>query len=412
MVPFDLQNIVATAGEKLFAEHDIILESGDFLAELDPKNFADSPKPSATSNGNILVSSNMFSEPFIISEMSQGSDVPIEIQNSEPVLNSPTEFPFDNSAPKVQTTVLDILVEEAELGNFLDDRYTFPSQTDIDTVSVDAKAVIPFNHDVITPNKGVIELALKGEVLRPADTGIDHQPAATRRFSQGESITPIKADIKDMVGNGVTPPQPLASPANYSQALEPVDALAAEIGTPSSDAQPKANKPVGAINIPIEISSPALISSTITGDVVRVSDRHLVRLQPTAQAHMVNQVVAAVSAPNDDTVEIRLDPPELGKVRVTLTQSENSTLAQVITEKPETADLLRRNATLLTKELTRAGLENITLDFHHSGEHNSPDHAPDEDHPTYLHEDGAVVAPPKPIATAIGMATESLDRRI
>ena len=94
------------------------------------------------------------------------------------------------------------------------------------------------------------------------------------------------------------------------------------------------------------------------------------------------QITLAVGRAVDRQVEIRLDPPELGRVHIQLTPTEQGLQAVVMAERPETHDLLRRHAEVLTKDLNAAGYDNVSLDFAaggrdtaRDGERRGPEHS-------------------------------------
>lgn len=64
-----------------------------------------------------------------------------------------------------------------------------------------------------------------------------------------------------------------------------------------------------------------------------------------------------------DRVEIRLDPPELGRVHLSFTVERDGIAALVSADRPEVVDLMRRHGDILQRDLTAAGYRNVTLDF-------------------------------------------------
>ena len=87
--------------------------------------------------------------------------------------------------------------------------------------------------------------------------------------------------------------------------------------------------------------------------------------QPQA---IVGQVSVAIGRASSDDIEIRLDPPELGRVQIHLTRHDGGIQAMVLSDRPETHDLLRRHAEALARELGSAGFDNVSLDFAAGGE--------------------------------------------
>ena len=87
-------------------------------------------------------------------------------------------------------------------------------------------------------------------------------------------------------------------------------------------------------------------------------------LPPTVPPQAVMaQVAVAIGGTSDDRVELRLDPPELGRVQIHLTRLDGGIQAVVMADRPETQDLLRRHAEVLARELGSAGYDSVSLDF-------------------------------------------------
>jgi hypothetical protein len=84
------------------------------------------------------------------------------------------------------------------------------------------------------------------------------------------------------------------------------------------------------------------------------------QVQPQALA---GQITLAVGKSADRRVEIRLDPPELGRVQIELNPTERGLQAVVLADRPETQDLLRRHAAALARDLGDAGFGDVSLDF-------------------------------------------------
>ncbi len=93
--------------------------------------------------------------------------------------------------------------------------------------------------------------------------------------------------------------------------------------------------------------------------------------------HTAPQIANAVIArPNGGTIDIRLDPPELGRVEITLELSDQGLRAALISERASTGDLLRRHADMLMQQFEDSGFEDIDLSF--GQEHlNQQDHEGD-----------------------------------
>jgi flagellar hook-length control protein FliK len=81
------------------------------------------------------------------------------------------------------------------------------------------------------------------------------------------------------------------------------------------------------------------------------------------------QIVAAITNRGMDTsIEVRLDPPELGRVSIDFEGRGGDIIrATVAAEAPDTLELMRRNIDILQRELEKSGLANIDLQFREGG---------------------------------------------
>lgn len=76
------------------------------------------------------------------------------------------------------------------------------------------------------------------------------------------------------------------------------------------------------------------------------------------------QVAASVAAePGSARIELRLDPPELGRLEISLDIVDQTLRATVAAERSGTHDLLRCHADLLLAQLQQAGFSGIDLRF-------------------------------------------------
>ena len=61
--------------------------------------------------------------------------------------------------------------------------------------------------------------------------------------------------------------------------------------------------------------------------------------------------------------EIALNPEELGRVRLRMTSVDQSITLQILAERPETNDLLRRHIEVLAQEFRALGYDSISFSF-------------------------------------------------
>jgi hypothetical protein len=78
---------------------------------------------------------------------------------------------------------------------------------------------------------------------------------------------------------------------------------------------------------------------------------------------IAGQITLAIGQATQPLVEVRLDPPELGRVSIRLTPVDGGLQALVLAERPETQEFLRRNADTLLRDLDAAGYDSVDLDF-------------------------------------------------
>ncbi|SMX40294.1 flagellar hook-length control protein FliK [Octadecabacter ascidiaceicola] len=84
---------------------------------------------------------------------------------------------------------------------------------------------------------------------------------------------------------------------------------------------------------------------------------------PTHAPQVAAQIVAAVTQSSRSTTEILLNPDELGRVRISLSNGDAGIIVNILTERSETADLMRRNIEILERDLRDMGFENPSFTF-------------------------------------------------
>jgi len=125
---------------------------------------------------------------------------------------------------------------------------------------------------------------------------------------------------------------------------------------------------------------------------------------------VMQQVAEAVVTARGDRTEIALSPEELGRLRLVMTGADRGQIT-IWAERPETLDLIRRNADLLTQQLAEAGITAGTLDFRQDERMARPDQ-------TWRRADGEAGdslsdGPALPAAAAVRLSQTPLsDRRI
>lgn len=99
-----------------------------------------------------------------------------------------------------------------------------------------------------------------------------------------------------------------------------------------------------------------------SGDTLRRTQETDIRITTLARGATA-QIAEAVRLPLDGSIEVRLSPEELGRVRVSMIPGEAGLVIQLVAERPETLELLRRHADLLAADLHDAGYTGLEFSF-------------------------------------------------
>ncbi len=82
-----------------------------------------------------------------------------------------------------------------------------------------------------------------------------------------------------------------------------------------------------------------------------------------APQQLAAQIAEVLKTGKEGAIEVTLKPQELGQVRMIITQTETGLQVVLGVERPETADLLRRNADVLLEEFADAGFGDVAFSF-------------------------------------------------
>ncbi|WP_245813682.1 flagellar hook-length control protein FliK [Boseongicola aestuarii] len=93
----------------------------------------------------------------------------------------------------------------------------------------------------------------------------------------------------------------------------------------------------------------------------------LVTMQPEPPRPVIHQLVDAARTTTGGTIEVKLAPDELGRVKLSLTPSEAGLSVTILTERPETLDLIRRNIEAFAQELRHQGHQSLAFQFGQEG---------------------------------------------
>lgn len=152
------------------------------------------------------------------------------------------------------------------------------------------------------------------------------------------------------------------------------------LGADANDAAPDAQKPMISSNA----VAPNFAMTAQINAPVQVQTQHAaetVRNVPVAELAVE---IATRAGKGERRFEIRLDPPELGRIDVRLEiDSKGNTTTKLIVERAETLDMLQRDARGLEKALQNAGLKTdaggmqFSLQQDAQAQHGQQNHAPE-----------------------------------
>lgn len=139
--------------------------------------------------------------------------------------------------------------------------------------------------------------------------------------------------------------------------------------------QPAPTEPAGILTSPLldlpvsDITPPAFLPSSYADTPIRhAGPMNFIMHQPAsgvAQGNLVQHISATIALRDEGRFELRLDPPELGRVVITISHTETGVNAHIVADKSDIADLLRRHADIFARELNRSGVGNASLGFSH-----------------------------------------------
>ncbi len=199
-------------------------------------------------------------------------------------------------------------------------------------------------------------------------------PVAPSIAPSTEILAPITPDVKQPITAPLSPntptqviPAKLASRPVVEVQPTRTEPTIRAASLPATRTTPKAPAlPVQFANLERVIDDPAEVQFSIK--IERQSIEHVQAFRaPSAPAPVANQISTQLppllTKAEKQTVELRLDPPELGRVTIHLSTHDQQVTAQVVAERVQTVDLMRQHADLLTATLARAGFSEANLSF-------------------------------------------------
>ncbi|AKS47815.1 hook-length control protein FliK [Octadecabacter temperatus] len=215
------------------------------------------------------------------------------------------------------------------------------------------------NNNARTPIESAIKQAVqatetsvkpRGQVTTSTHTPTDRLPAPDAKQA------PLQTDA--------TIPTPVPPPSQ-ERSLAPQSVAKPNLSIPSMETPNALNTeplfPVSTGILETELTSPQSPQSPQV-NAANVSTATTSTSQSIA-SHVASQVAATIVQSSNSTTEILLNPEELGRVRISLTNGEAGMTVNILSERPETTDLMRRNIEHLARELREMGYENPSFTF-------------------------------------------------
>lgn len=251
-----------------------------------------------------------------------------------------------------------------------------PASENVEGDALDANSL-----GVVAQGEAFTSVEAKPSVSAPAET----RGTISVKPGTAASSVPLATGVKTVVSEAATPGeqaepelsadldgkrqdnrvftgagQPQAKPAFGAPQLP----QAAQKGLPD-----KAQAENAILSAGVDGESPAIERSAVTrADSVALTTGKTISINPIR-----DQVIAAVVArSNEGRLEVRLDPPELGRVTINFEGDGAELVRAVISaDTPETLDLMRRNADAFQRALAEQGFEGLHLEFTQSGAENA-----------------------------------------
>lgn len=176
------------------------------------------------------------------------------------------------------------------------------------------------------------------------------------------------------------------------EASGPVKAIDQSAGTQATEAEPRSDTV-------FQITPVSTATATMAGPTMSAATQSL-------QVAIQLQILESIQSSSANDIEIRLEPEQLGKLRILLSPRENGLHVLVLAERPETLDLMRRNVDDLAGYLSDGGYQDASIDF---GEYSDRE---DQTGERIVELDPSGPHDPSAAVVTSGMADSNIDIRI
>lgn len=220
------------------------------------------------------------------------------------------------------------------------------------------------NHDAVTvdsthkatstPAMSLLERHLGGYSVRLLPQNGQASESKTSSWSEGEAVKTLTNAVASSTTNANAPSAAQA----LSRLVMPEKTNAAQL---QADLRVRLDLGSNASqgDAPHEAFGDTRPNSLQTG----VGVTQTMAAKPEIAAHVAQQIAQAMKASNGKSVEIALNPVELGRVRMVLSPSDAGITLSILADRPDTLDLMRRNIDDLSKSFSELGYEDISFSF-------------------------------------------------
>jgi flagellar hook-length control protein FliK len=202
---------------------------------------------------------------------------------------------------------------------------------------------------------------------------------------------------EDVVRQPPTPNAPTITAATVFASQPPAVALAKAVAQLERDTVAKTAKPADADSIVSAMPAERQISAP--GNPASV----VPTAAPETARQAAAQIAVAVTNSTGQTTEIALNPEELGRVKLSLTGGDSVITVNVLAERTETQDLLRRHIDILAQEFRQLGYTSISFSFGEQKGQARDAPAPDDPPVEPEVQDTVPIALPAPEHAATGL---------
>jgi flagellar hook-length control protein FliK len=127
--------------------------------------------------------------------------------------------------------------------------------------------------------------------------------------------------------------------------------------------------------LPAALEESSLTSRAVMSTQEAASQARLLNSAPNP-AYVVRQIAEAANKASDkNMIELTMDPPELGKVRMSMAESGGVMAVTISADSQATTELMRRHMDLLRKDFMEMGYQDVSFSFEQGGSDGSSQQA-------------------------------------